>query len=227
MSPEPTSATPRTEHQIVARCASNIGVLFVSAPWLRPVTCGETIGQLMQDIHELNVRKGWWTDLGTGERAKRNFGELLMLVVSEIAEGFEGHIEDRLDDKLPTRSMLEVELADAIIRICDTAEGFELPLPSALAAMSQADRALVARTNGPIEQMMSIVLWLAEAMEADRKRKGAEVKARFIGLAVLQIISIGLQFNLDVPGALHEKLLFNIDRQDHNLEVRKAGGLKY
>ena len=40
-------------------------------------------------VHTLNQR--WWHDLATGERLNRNLGELLMLVVSEIAEAMEGH----------------------------------------------------------------------------------------------------------------------------------------
>lgn len=73
----------------------------------------------------------WWQDLHTGQPIKRNVGELLMLVVSEIAEGMEGHRKGLMDDKLPLRPMLEVELADALIRILDIAGGLELDLAGA------------------------------------------------------------------------------------------------
>lgn len=49
----------------------------------------------------------------------RNKGEMLMLIVSEIAEALEGERSDLMDDKLPHRKMAEVEMADAVIRICD------------------------------------------------------------------------------------------------------------
>jgi hypothetical protein len=37
-----------------------------------------------------------------------------------------------MDDKLPHRKMLEVELADAVIRIFDMAEGLKLDLSGAI-----------------------------------------------------------------------------------------------
>lgn len=81
-------------------------------------------------IHHHNAK--WWVDLHTGEPIQRNAGELLMLIVSEIAEGMEGHRKNLMDDKLPNRPMLEVELADAMISIFDMAQGFGLDLAGAL-----------------------------------------------------------------------------------------------
>ena len=58
----------------------------------------------------------------------REIGTMLMLIVSEVAEAMEGSRKGLQDDHLPHRSMLEVELADALIRICDLAgrEGLDL-----------------------------------------------------------------------------------------------------
>jgi NTP pyrophosphatase (non-canonical NTP hydrolase) len=83
-------------------------------------------------IHTKNVEAGWWSDLKTGERKERNVGELLCLVHSEISEAMEGHRKGLKDDKLPHRPMLEVELADAVIRIFDIAGGLKLDLAGAL-----------------------------------------------------------------------------------------------
>lgn len=88
-----------------------------------------TAGQILdQQCHGAAVYSGWWHDPATGRRIERNAGEMLMLIVSEIAEGMEGERKDLMDDKLPHRKMLEVELADAVIRIFDLAgsRGFEL-----------------------------------------------------------------------------------------------------
>lgn len=87
------------------------------------------ITRLAFDVHQANAK--WWVDLETGMPLKRNVGEMLMLVVSELAEAMEGHRKNLRDDKLPHRPMLEVELADAMIRILDLACGLRLDIAGA------------------------------------------------------------------------------------------------
>lgn len=62
----------------------------------------------------------WWRDT-TGQPMHRNRGELLMLIVSEIAETMEGERKGIQDNHLPHRRMAEVELADVLIRVFDYA----------------------------------------------------------------------------------------------------------
>lgn len=90
---------------------------------------GMSLNELSILVHAANIK--WWQDINTGEPIKRNKGELLALIHSEISEALEGERKNLMDDKLPHRKMAEVELVDAIIRILDYAAGFGYDLQGA------------------------------------------------------------------------------------------------
>lgn len=92
----------------------------------------EGLRKIQKIIHQANVAMGWYTDLDTGERIRRNFGEVIALMHSELSEALEGWRKGLMDDHLPSRKMVEVELADAVIRILDTAEAEGLDLAGAM-----------------------------------------------------------------------------------------------
>lgn len=76
------------------------------------------------DLLCLQVKKAnaqWWHDIVTGQPKQRNFGELMMLAVSELAEALEGDRKNLMDDKLPQYAMRNVEIVDCLIRLFDTA----------------------------------------------------------------------------------------------------------
>ena len=112
-------------------------LLCYACDWREEVE-GDTaasIARLVQECHEASCEAGWWTDLLNGEdlHGKRNVPEMLCLIHSEISEALEGHRKGLMDDKLPHRSAIEVELADAMIRLCDLAGGLNLDLGGAVA----------------------------------------------------------------------------------------------
>lgn len=81
--------------------------------------------------HNLAKESGWWDDLLPPQRG--TVAEKLLLVHSEVSEACEGYRKDQMDDHLPHRKMVEVELADALIRICDLAGAMGLDLGGAVA----------------------------------------------------------------------------------------------
>lgn len=89
----------------------------------------KSLNDYSTECHEANMK--WWQDPGTGAPIKRNFGELIALCHSELSEALEGNRKNLMDDKLPSRRMDEVELADCLIRIFDLAAGFGMDLQGA------------------------------------------------------------------------------------------------
>lgn len=82
----------------------------------------------------LSRHSGWWTDRKTGESliGKRNHGEMIALMHSELSEALEGVRKDRNDEHLPHRKSVEVEMADCVIRIMDYAAAHNLDLGGAI-----------------------------------------------------------------------------------------------
>ncbi len=93
-------------------------------------------GNLQTMCHGLAVASGWWHDPKTGEpidpKTPYLVGAKLMLCVTELGEACEGDRKNLSDDKLPHRSMLEVELADCIIRCLDLGGALDLDIGGAI-----------------------------------------------------------------------------------------------
>jgi NTP pyrophosphatase (non-canonical NTP hydrolase) len=100
-------------------------------------TEGYKVSRHIEDMvafcHSLAHAKGFWDNKeGRYDYQSRNVGELIALIHSELSEALEGHRKDSMDDHLPNRKMLEVELADAVIRIFDMAGGLSLDIGGAI-----------------------------------------------------------------------------------------------
>lgn len=90
-----------------------------------PIRTPNDLNEWAAQIYENNKQKGFW-------ETKREIPELIALMHSELSEALEAHRKDLMDDKLPHRSGVEVELADCVIRILDTAGAYGLDIQGAM-----------------------------------------------------------------------------------------------
>lgn len=91
------------------------------------------INTLVGLCHGCSKEAGWWDGVPLPAVPIPEINTKLLLMVTEIAEATEGVRKDLMDDKLPHRKMVEVELADALIRICDLAGAMGMDLGGAVA----------------------------------------------------------------------------------------------
>lgn len=182
---------------------------------------------------------GWWTNPKTGEHLVGHLGlsrehpvnvpAKLMLMVTEVAEMFEGWQDGSMDGHLPHRATIEVELADVVIRIADTAGGLILNFPGAV-QYGWTQKFPMGDTL--TANLMYVVLELSRAMEGFRKGREDELWAGFTGMeaslarAFIRCIGIANIYGLDLEGAVAEKLAYNSKRPDHKLAHRAAEGGK-
>lgn len=90
----------------------------------------------VQLCHTLAVKSGWWAKeaerAGDPDAYKWALATKLALVHSEVSEALEGLRKNKMDDHLTHRKAVEVELADAVIRIFDLAGAMDLDLAGAI-----------------------------------------------------------------------------------------------
>lgn len=85
------------------------------------------LDDLAARVHKANAK--WWVDLHTQQPIKRNYGELCMLMTSEIAESMEADRKDLMDDKLTNYKGRGVEIVDLLIRVLNIAGSQQYGFP--------------------------------------------------------------------------------------------------
>jgi len=86
------------------------------------------ISEMQLEVHRIAVEHGWWEN-------PRPVGEVLMLMVTELAEAMEAYRNGNQEsEKIPGFSQMEEELADVVIRLLDYAGGENLNIEGALLA---------------------------------------------------------------------------------------------
>jgi len=156
------------------------------------------------DVHESNVKAGWWTNIQTGQPLKRSVGEMFMLFVTELAEAYDAYQSGEPDDKLPQHPGLGVELGDLQIRFADFC--------GALFAGRIVEST---GTRNPGDSMFAEVCAIARKYEAIRKTDVAVGEPELGDYLPPQ----------DVAQMIIDKLIYNEQRADHKVENRlKADG---
>jgi len=80
--------------------------------------------EMQAEVHHIACEKGWW-------ETDRSDGEIIALIHSELSEALEACRKGNPADKhIPQHKNVEVELADAVIRIMDFAgsRGFDIAM---------------------------------------------------------------------------------------------------
>ena len=190
------------------------------------------LNELSKAVHAANIK--WWQDVETSQPIKRNKGELLALIHSEISEAYDGDESGLFDDKLPHRRMPEVELIDAAIRIFDYAAGFNHDIYQAgqkygLSEFVDLDHLIQCAIIGclPVTVGYSdIHSQISKVLELERKGKPSSEVAESLVVLLLHIFFMARELDYDMQGAFTEKMAFNAQRQDHKHEARRIAGGK-
>jgi hypothetical protein len=198
----------------------------------------QTLRDMANTVHAAN--KKWWTDLKTGAPLDRNWGEMCMLVVSELAEAMEGDRKNLMDDKLPHRKMFEVELADALIRVLDmlgSLDELDLPIPATVGLLDPTpiDKNIGSNLFFLVGEVMNLSQVYASFRFQERRVMDRHVRQHMLtnlSSAFMRVIrclvSLAAWTDCDLFGAYLEKMAYNATRHDHSVEGRLAdGGKKY
>ena len=192
----------------------------------------EVVTRLAKLCHQASFDAGWWSDIKTGELMPPSVALKTVLIHSEISEAMEGDRKSLQDDKLPHRSMFEVELADTVIRICDIAGRLGRKFGSYFVS---SGRQIAGEVVGDIgEDLCRLHYHASKVWKEHRLLLTCGTDSPMYTGAVLSVLGQLLYavcetaqfYKIDLGGAVAEKMEFNANRPDHKIENRLKGGGK-
>lgn len=182
----------------------------------------ENITEYVNKCHGAAIEAGWHNHPKTGERLQRDFGVSISLIHSELSEALEGDRKGLMDDHLPDRIMAEVELADAIIRACDTACYEEFDLAEWESDINRPRIKSVFATDLAVAHAWFSMAYLNFCCD------DFQTCMIYYLSAINQICAMADEYGFNLVKVIDMKMAYNKTRLDHKPEERvKEGGKGY
>jgi len=160
---------------------------------------------LAVDIHLDNVEAGWWKPY---PNKLDRYKTAMMLVISGLAEAVEGDRKDLQDDHLPQYKMLHVEIADAFIRLLDSAAAWRILI---YVHRENINRYKFEFKLHTVPEQLYIICQNACRASPDYSVQNT----------LLSLIAFAETHDIDYEKLIAEKREYNRKRHNHKIDVRE------
>lgn len=167
---------------------------------------GEIIDKLMYDTHSQAVSMGWWS------KQRSNY-TLLQLVITEITEATEGVRKKLMDKHLPDLKNEDVELADALLRLCDFAQA------SGIVYLPDTKPHYLVKPDAAVQSHLGCVMAVCKLAKLIVAGAPGDIDQDYVfSKAANSIIATAQNAGYDIIKTCYKKLAYNLIREDHKLE---------